>query len=411
MKTIKTECKTPIAAVNRRRRLRSVASVAIFAAIAFFLLTRVQNRDETTAPITTPLNVAEAKAKPESTEGALIGYLFTTAGVARPAPNPEVRRDDQLLEELKALFAALSGMERGAAVRLLTEFLRSGKDARLPFVFGVAKGGLVSHPTSMRVAILDFLGRLDAQVAKELAREIFGSSTSADEWAVSLRNYAWAIERKSDDAYRSVVKSYLSNSDWLAHPSAGYLHGFDAATVLTGSAEVSSSLVTLASYGHHDAVRYAAYLTLDRLAVTDTTTVLSSLASDKNALNDQPERRARLFARADTTDQAQLAILNLYLAELTNSNEAHQFASRFPNFDSFSYPSLVSETSVPKRGDIVRQDADALVKTEAWLAAAPSSVIAPYLESLRAKLAAFQESARVGDNEPYQPINFITLPK
>ena len=58
-----------------------------------------------------------------------------------------------------------------------------------------------------------------------MLRDILSKPTSADEWALALRNVGRA---DNDAAYlRSKTEELITNPGWQANPSIGYLNAFD----------------------------------------------------------------------------------------------------------------------------------------------------------------------------------------
>ena len=71
--------------------------------------------------------------------------------------------------------------------------------------------------------------RLDPKAAGEVATQILANYTTPDEWAVSLRNYAWANPGQPGRAFLQMkAGQLLANADWTKNPSVGYLEAFDA---------------------------------------------------------------------------------------------------------------------------------------------------------------------------------------
>jgi len=86
----------------------------------------------------------------------------------------------------------LDALPPDAASREIQSFLASGRDAPTGLDVKVESGGSLGDASSLRVFLLDYLGRIDKPAGGRLAEEVLSAYTTPDEWAVSLRNYAWA---------------------------------------------------------------------------------------------------------------------------------------------------------------------------------------------------------------------------
>ena len=97
----------------------------------------------------------------------------------------EARR---LLKELRDFLGTLPP-EMAAAV--MAEFLSNQTlDSPTGLEFAVGANGFLDDPSSLRVALLDWLLQFDLKTAGVVAAQVLSSPTQSDEWAVSLRNFA-----------------------------------------------------------------------------------------------------------------------------------------------------------------------------------------------------------------------------
>jgi hypothetical protein len=268
---------------------------------------------------------------------------------------------------LVAIGNELSTMPRDAAVERLWAYLEAGEDhpTGLPWMLG-PEGRLRTAP-SLRVWLLDWLGRLDPEVAAGLARETFaaGPGGSSDEWALHLRNLAWG----DPAAVAGLVDAALAMLDhppWRADPSAGFQEAFDV-FVWSGAAEVAGHLARLLPPDQDPRLRNAANLALDRLVEANPSSVLPLLHQDLGALDPQPLTRAGYFARADLGDPRQRELVEAYFLDprLTAAERDH-FLALVPNLNrSFSY-NLLSSNLASERDAVLenlRQTVDLL---RAW---------------------------------------------
>jgi len=203
-----------------------------------------------------------------------------------------------------------------AAIAAIRAFLATGEDSATGQRLTVASGGgeLEGSPT-FRVWLLDVLGVLDRTArtgdAVTLSRGILEKKTSADEWALALRNLAWA-EPESSPFLVAKFREMTAHEPWLAAPSAGLLEAFDIAVFAR-----DPSLVPLLGelvQGNRGELQRAAAIALDRMAEADPFAVMSYLNSHPDVFAQKPLLRADYFAKADLSQAPQRSMLELYLA-------------------------------------------------------------------------------------------------
>src|SRR5690606_31047200 len=99
------------------------------------------------------------------------------------------------MPELDALRERLLSMPPEQAIAEIRDFLATGKDSALRSEFEIGEGGALEGAPTLRVFLLDLLGQISrtggSDAGAQLAREILKTKSSADEWALSLRNIAW----------------------------------------------------------------------------------------------------------------------------------------------------------------------------------------------------------------------------
>jgi len=199
-------------------------------------------------------------------------------------------------------------------VLAIGEFLKSGKDHATGESFSIAEGGgeLESAPT-FRVWLLDVLGVLDRTASTgegaALSRLVLAVKSSADEWALALRNVAWA-EPSGGGFLAAKFREMITHELWLAKPSAGFLEAFDTAVFLRDP----SVMQPLEQLGERPEVDRAAAVALDRLAEANPLGVMNYLNQNPGAFSRRPMVRADFFAKADLSQPAQRAVLEAYLA-------------------------------------------------------------------------------------------------
>ena len=300
----------------------------------------------------------------------------------------------QRLAELSQWLATLPPKEAAAAIR---QFLDSKADAPTGQGFKIGANGALSSTPTLRVFLLDQLGRLDPAAAADYAKVILASKDSPDEWAVALRNLAWGDT--SDDGralLEQKTSEMLQYGPWQQNPSAGFLEAFDAAVYLGGTSLIPT-LTDLVQQQDNPAVAHASYLALDRLVINNPTATLAALLADPGLMQGRETTRADYFARADVGNPQQRQILENYLLNPQISPaEIDTFAGIFPNANYMISPNLLTQTQTPNHDALVSRDAASLSVVLQWLADPRFAQLRPSLEKTEARLAGYvqQESRR-----------------
>jgi hypothetical protein len=301
------------------------------------------------------------------------------------ANDPQTSR--RLLADLRAF---LDGLPREAASRDVQSYLRSKNDAVTTLDLTVGPAGLLGDASSLRIFLLDYLGQIDKPAAGTVAAEILSHYTTPDEWAVSLRNYAWANPGADGKEFlQARAQELLSNPEWIKNPTAGFLQAFDS-IVYANAAFLTPQLTAFIRDTSNRAVGHAAYLTLDRLVITEPASVLKFLAAEPQFLETREQTRANLFARADIRDTAQRALLEQYLLDPRRSNEELQtFSAIYPNANFMISYNLLTTAATPTRDELVTHDSSALDAVNEWLRDPHFQRLKPQLEVIRSRLEGF----------------------
>lgn len=271
-----------------------------------------------------------------SLEGQLNGLLGKLrANTASNADLEEVRR---------ALLA-----DPAAGIAAIRAFLASGADAATGQALVVGAGGTLAGAPTLRLFLLDLLGQLARQsgspAAAALSRSILEKKESPDEWALALRNVAWA-EPGSRPFLAAKMREMLQYEPWMASPTAGLMEAFDV-VVYSGDAGFVPELNRLAA-SPQNALSRAATVALDRLADRSTLAVMNFLNANPDAVSDRPMVRADFFAKADLRDPAQAAAVEQYLARTdTGPAEKRKLLHALPAPGSFVGESLLQTASQP----------------------------------------------------------------
>ncbi len=269
---------------------------------------------------------------------------------------------------IRRLSEALLQMPKASAVREILAFLESGRDAKTGAAFKIGtKGGLQTAP-SVRVMLMDLLGRLDPQMAAKQAAQLLQTPTTADEWAVGLRNFAWGTEPgAARDVLRSKALELIQHPGWKAQPTAGYFEAFDV-LVYAGATDATPALAQLTLDRARSDLGYAAFLTLDRLVMGEPAAMLAALSEVSDVSSQRPEMLAGFFARADVRDAAQRESLEAYLSsDARSEKEWTAFASIFPNANALVSENLLTSAPRATPGVLADRDRDALIWTESLL--------------------------------------------
>ena len=138
------------------------------------------------------------------------------------------------------------------------------------------------------------------------------------------------------------------------------------------------------------ALAHAAFLTLDRLAQSDTAATLNALAAKPELLQGREATRAGYFARADVRDGEQRAVLERYLLNASlPPAELERFAGSFPNANFMVSQNLLTSSTTPDGAAIAARDAATLPVVEQWLADPRFAHLKPALTTIRARLQHF----------------------
>ena len=294
------------------------------------------------------------------------------------------------LRALMDLRAALMGMPRHEAVARIRSFLASGLDHNTGIAFEIGPGGVLTGWPTLRSFLLDQLLAIDPAAAAALSRGILNTPTTADEWALALRNVGTVEAPAEANAYlRERTEALIANPSWQAHPSVGYLNAFDVLvhTHATASTPLLSGLIQQKDRGD---LSHAAFLTLDRLVQSDSPAVLSQLATDRSLHQSRPEMVAQEFARADLRDPAQSALVRAWLLDpARTAADLNSFAAVYPNNNRFVSNNLLT-ADVPFAGaDLAKHDREALEIIKSWVTDPAFQPIAGQLNTMVARLSGF----------------------
>jgi hypothetical protein len=291
-------------------------------------------------------------------------------------------------QALAALRAALAGADPKVAIAAIREFLKTSQDAKTGMRFKVGEGGILTESPSFRTFLMDQLGSLSQEAqtadAAEVARDTLNAMTSADEWAVAMRNLAWADPAGSKPYLAEKVREMLNNAAWQQNPSGGYLEAFDVAAY-AGDASLTPDLAHLAATP--SPLRQAAQVALERLSATAPAAMSAYLNDNPAVLSDLPMLRADYMGNVDLSDPAQDAEAQAYLSRTDVSDaEKQKFLGRLAMPAAFvSYTLLTPpEPTTP----LVQHEAVVNSAAASWLASGSYPALTSQLQTLIQRTAA-----------------------
>ena len=343
--------------------------------------------------------------------GLLVLWLWKTASTGKPEALPPADRDSRTaqavapatnpllatlgrlrekpdrptaLQTLKELQATLKAMPRDEAVAWIRAFLESRQDQPTGLSFEIGAGGVLTGWPTFRTFLIDALLAIDPAAAATLSRTILTTPTSADEWALALRNVGRAEAAADANAYLiERTAALIANPAWQAEPSIGYLNAFDVLvhTHATASTPLLSGLIQ--QKDRRD-LAHAGFLTLDRLVQSDPTAVLPQLAADRALQQSRPEMVAQQFAHADLRDEAQRELVKSWLLDPARTGtELRSFAAVYPNNNRFISNNLLTTATQQSGADLAAHDRQVLEIIKAW---AQDPAFQPVAEHLRMML-------------------------
>jgi hypothetical protein len=226
-----------------------------------------------------------------------------------------LRSGDLPTGSLRALREYLLKGDPAAGIAAIRAFLETGKNALTGEEFQLASGGILDGAPTYRLLLLDILGQLSRKIsspaAAEVAKAVFAKKDSAEEWALALRNTAWASPEAGGellDRFREMI----AYEPWRRQPSRGFLEAFDV-VVYTRAVQAVPELAQLLE-DQNDQIPRAAGVTLDRLAEHSPAEVMSLLNQNPALLADRPKLRADYYTKADFSKPEQRQLVEAYLS-------------------------------------------------------------------------------------------------
>lgn len=297
---------------------------------------------------------------------------------------------DEVRVSLLALQEWLMGLPKEQALAMIGEFLKRGDDSPTGLTFDIGKDGTMKSWPTFRSFLIDLLAAIDPAAAAVMSREILGTPTNPDEWALALRNVARGESLQQSTSYlQQKTEELIANPTWQAKPTIGYLNAFD---VLVHIEAVGSTpmLADLLRQKNREDLAHAGFLTLDRLVQRRPEEMLSQLASQRELRESRPEMVAQQFARADVRVPTQREILKTWLLDPERTAvELRSFVSVYPNNNHFVSNNLLTVESMPNGIDLTAHDREALAVISSWKADAAFDPVKEHLAGMIARLEGF----------------------
>ena len=328
--------------MQNARALRFIALVALLVAAGYFLGRHFRNARGDLKPAPSATSARDATGKPDAPEFRTDSPANLLTRIFDRLRNGNLQPGD--LAALRRLFLAADPHEAMAAI---LSFLATGQDARTGESFGIQQGGGLAGAPTFRVMLLDLFGRIARDAgsddAANFSRALLTRKTSADEWAVALRNVAWS---SPDDRtfLAAKMRELLDYQPWRQQPSAGFLEAFDV-IVYTRNAAFAADLAAMAT-SEDDAVKRAAAAAMDRLSEMAPLDVMNYLNGHPAEFADRPFLRADYFSKADLSQFQQRQAVEAYLARAdVTVAEKDKLLSVFASPGTFVGDTLVTQPS------------------------------------------------------------------
>ena len=247
------------------------------------------------------------------------------ANTTPPVPTPALfQKIEALLLKLQkgqATEADLSSLRQQLflanpklAIQAILQFLATQRDAATGAEFELGAGGLLQNASTLRVALMDWLGKIarDSRLpeAAVFSRDLLNSKTTPEEWAISLRNVAWQ-DPQSGAFLSAKLREMLLDSEWRKDPSAGFLEALDVAVFVKDPQWVGPLASLLRD--PQPSLQRAAAVALDRLSEAAPLEVMTYLNAHPETSAERPLVRADYFAKADLSQPLHRAAVETYL--------------------------------------------------------------------------------------------------
>lgn len=304
-------------------------------------------------------------------------------------------------ESLSSLRRELLSLPEDQAAAEISRFLATGEDRPTGLDFAIGESGNLSGWPTLRVFLLDLLPTLDPAAAAALGREVLAKPTTADEWALALRNVARGELAPESRAYlKAKTAELIKRPEWQAEPSVGFLNAFDV-LVHTAATDAEPLLSDLIRNKDRRDLAHAGFLTLDRLVQREPAEMLARLKADTALQASRPEMVAQQFARADLRVEAQRELVRGWLLDPARSAvELENFAGIYPNNNQMVSNNLLTSEPRVSGADLAAHDREALGLIRQWQQDPAFASRAAVLDEMAARLSQFVEESATPVSAP-----------
>lgn len=383
-----------IAPSSSTQRLQSahakaaVLAAILFVAVAGFVVLRLREggTERPEQILKTSLRADQDSAlqpsgKTASAAGAVFGGMPEAEDVAADELTRSLGATQALLvsegasaAEISKAFEKLRAAVHAAppnitAAALISE-LENGWDADTGLLFVVGEEGVLDSAPTWRTWLIDLLGQTDPASFENYSRLLVARMGSQDEFALALRNLTWVAG--DDSGWSEVARNFetmVSQTQWLAEPSTGFLEAFDVAVAFgVESVPTLARFLDAPDKRSRDALARAAFVALDRLMLSDPDGFLRVLEGAPGLLQAAPEEKASLLSRLDPESLEQAAYVERWLTGSdAKTDSVRYFFEIFPNPNRFDGPRLVTASGEsPATGPQAVQDDAAVALLQKW---------------------------------------------
>lgn len=304
-------------------------------------------------------------------------------------------------DELRAISTEIRAMSRADAVARISAILASGRDFESGHEFMLDSDGNLAAAPTLRTMLLDELATMDPANAAEISREILDTPTTADEWAIALRNLGRVDDSPETSAFlHEKAVELIRNPEWQAEPSVGYLNAFDVLVHTEATAEAPLLSDLIKNKDRKD-LAHAAFLTLDRLVQRQPAVMLAQLGTDAALSASRPEMTAQQFARADLRDESQREIVARWLLHPERTaTELNAFAGVFPNHNQFVSNNLLTRDTASAGADLAAHDREVLEVVTSWADDPDFKPLNEHLSVMISRLESFANAPQSSSSAP-----------
>jgi len=262
--------------------------------------------------------------------------------------------------------------------------LRGGADAKTGIPFEVGGGRLLKGWPTLRVFLLEMLSTTDPDLAAEVAREVLGTTGSAEEYAVALKPLLQKGPWRAPDAeLEGYFSAMLAKPDWQR--SAGLAEALDLARIVATPAATATLAVWLDG---SPAAREVGAMALHETAAADARLVTELIARQPGLFEDQGGLRAGLMARATVSEAGQPELVDDYLKNpAVPVQEKRDFLAVYPLRSATTGYRLYGSPPAPyERSAVVADDQAALAAVGRWKADPGLAELLPEMGKLEGRL-------------------------